>query len=271
MSFRALAFSAVVLMAGVESRAAARSETTRTAANSSAAATESRTVSSTTAVTAGSGSASGASLRALADLDPQNDDVVAPPELIADCEEKLGQLGVVFKPAELPVREGNAKRPTCGAPQAVVYLHGPTKIRYNSQPVLSCGMALGLARFEQVVNEEAQRYLGQAVARVEQGGTYNCRKMARFDLVSEHAYANAIDIRSVTLKNGRKLSVLASFGRIDTEPKRPEARFWRSVANRLFDEGAFSVVITPFFDGLHKDHIHLDQARYRLDGSRPSR
>jgi hypothetical protein len=92
--------------------------------------------------------------------------------------------------------------------------------------------------------------------------------MARFDLVSEHAYANAIDIRSVTLKNGRKLSVLTSFGKLDAAPKRPEARFWRSVANRLFDEGAFSVVITPFFDALHKDHIHLDQARYRIDGTR---
>jgi len=92
--------------------------------------------------------------------------------------------------------------------------------------------------------------------------------MARFDLVSEHSYANAIDIRSITVKNGRQLSVLKTFGKTDTEPQRPEARFWRSVANRLYDEGTFSVVITPFFDGLHKDHIHLDQARYRLDGSR---
>jgi hypothetical protein len=205
----------------------------------------------------------------LADLNPGNDDVVAPPELIADCEAKLRALGVVFAPAELPVKPGNAKRPTCGAPQAVVYQRGPEKFRYNSAPVVSCGMALGLARFEQVVNEEAKRYLGQEVARVEQGGTYNCRKMARFNLVSEHSYANAIDIRSITLKNGRNLSVLKTFGKTDAEPKRPEARFWRSVANRLYDEGAFSVVITPFFDGLHKDHIHLDQARYRVDGSRP--
>jgi hypothetical protein len=177
---------------------------------------------------------------------------------------------VEFSPAELPVRAGNAKRPTCGTPQAVVYRRGPAKLRYNSAPIVSCGMALGLARFERVVSEEAERYLGQSVARVEQGGTYNCRKMARFDLVSEHSYANAIDIRSITLKNGRNLSVLKTFGRIDSEPKRPEALFWRSVAHRLYDEGAFSVVITPFFDGLHKDHIHLDQARYRVDGSRPS-
>ena len=204
----------------------------------------------------------------LADLDPDNDYVVAPPAPITDCEARLRAAGVVFATAELPVKEGNARRPTCGVEQAVVYQRGPAKIRYNSAPILSCGMALGLARFEQVVSQEAERYLGQAVARVEQGGTYNCRRMARFNLVSEHAYANAIDIRSVTLKNGRKLTVLGSFGKLDAEPKRPEARFWRSVAHRLYDEGAFSVVITPFFDGLHKDHIHLDQARYRVDGSR---
>lgn len=238
MSFRVVALACLALMCVGEARAAAGAEAAPTTP--------------------------------LADLDPANDDVVAPPAPIDDCEARLRALGVRFTPAQLPVKPGNAKHPTCGAPQAVVYQRGPANIRYNSAPLLSCGMALGLARFEQVLNEEAKRHLGQEVARIEQGGTYNCRKMARFDLVSEHAYANAIDIRSVTLKNGRKLSVLSTFGRTDVEPRRPEARFWRSVAHRMFDEGTFSVVITPFFDGLHKDHIHLDLARYRVDGSRPS-
>lgn len=214
-------------------------------------------------------SADAAQNPALADLDPDNDFVVAPPELIVDCEARLRAAGVEFTSAELPVKPGNAKRPTCGTPQAVVYKRGPAKVRYNSAPVLSYSIALGLARFEQVLVEEAERQLGQGVARIEQGGTYNCRRMARFDLVSEHSYANAIDIRSVSLKNGRKLTVLGTFGKLDEEPKRPEARFWRSVAQRLYDEGTFSVVITPFFDGLHKDHLHFDQARYRVDGSRP--
>lgn len=251
MSLRRVGFSVLLLMgglAGLEAQAAVKPQVAPAAAEPLV----------------------GAPPMRLADLDPDNDAIIAPPALIADCEGKLRELGVVFRRADLPVKAGDAKRPTCGAPQAVVYQRGPAKIRYNSQPVLSCGMALGLARFEQVLNEEAQRYLGQEVARVEQGGTYNCRKMARFDLVSEHSYANAIDIRSVTLKNGRKLSVLNTFGKLDAEPKRPEARFWRSVANRMYDEGTFSVVITPFFDRLHKDHIHLDQARYRVDGSRPS-
>jgi hypothetical protein len=205
----------------------------------------------------------------LADLDPDNDAVVAPPALIPDCEEQLRRLGVVFASAELPVKEAHGKLPTCGTEQAVVYKRGPEGIRYNSAPLVSCGMALGMARLETVLNEEAQRHLGQKVARIEQGGTYNCRRMARFDLVSEHSYGNAIDIRSVTLKNGRKLSILANFGKLDAPPTRPESLFLRAVASRLYDEGAFSVVITPFFDALHKDHIHLDQARYRVDGSRP--
>jgi hypothetical protein len=204
----------------------------------------------------------------LADLDPANDNVVAPPVPIEDCAGKLRAAGVEFTLAELPVKPADATHPVCGVEQAVVYRRGPTKIRYNSPPLLSCGMALGLARFEQALNEEGARYLGQRIQRIEQAGTYNCRKMARFALVSEHSYANAIDIKSVTLESGRKLTVLRTFGKLDAEPQRPEARFWRALTRRLYDEGAFSVVITPFFDGLHKDHIHLDQARYRVDGSR---
>ena len=65
----------------------------------------------------------------LADLEPANDDVVAPPELIDDCEAKLRAAGVEFTLAELPVKVGNARRPTCGTPQAVVYRRGPAKRR----------------------------------------------------------------------------------------------------------------------------------------------
>ncbi|RYZ08321.1 MAG: hypothetical protein EOO73_07670 [Myxococcales bacterium] len=206
----------------------------------------------------------------LADSDPDNDFVVAPPAPLADCESRLREAGVEFAPAALPVKLATRQRPTCGIEQAVVYKRGPAKIRYNSAPVLSCSMALGLARFEQVLSQEAERQLGQPIVRIEQGGTYNCRKMARFDLVSEHSYANAIDIRSVTLTSGRKLTVLGTFGQLQGEPTGAEARFWRDVTRRVYDEGTFSVVITPFFDGLHKDHIHLDQARYRVDGTRPA-
>src|SRR5262245_4338497 len=96
--------------------------------------------------------------RPLADVDPSNDYVVAPPDLIEDCEGKLRAAGVVFSKAELPVKEGNAKRPTCGTVQAVVYKRGPAGVSYNGPPVVSCGLALGMARLEKVLNEEAERH-----------------------------------------------------------------------------------------------------------------
>jgi hypothetical protein len=205
-----------------------------------------------------------------ADLDPQNDAVVAPPEAIADCDARLTAAGVRHRPATLPLRQPRRGTYTCGAPQAVVYERGPTELRFNAPPIVTCGMALALARFEQLLQSDAERMLGSRVTRVKQGGTYSCRKMARFrEMVSEHSYGNAIDIYSLTLTDGRVISVKGDFGRLDREPVRGESTFLRELAHHAFDQGVFSVVLTPFWDRLHHDHLHLDLARYRVDGSRP--
>jgi hypothetical protein len=129
-------------------------------------------------------------------------------------------------------------------------------------------MALGLARFEAMVQEEATRLYGKRVTRIEQGGTYSCRKMARFKMVSEHSYANAIDVYAFRLSDGRRVSVQRDFGALGVEPTVVPGLFLRTVARRAYDEGRFSVVLTRFFDELHRDHFHLDMARYRIDGTR---
>lgn len=204
-----------------------------------------------------------------ADVDPENDGVVAPPEPIADCEQALVAAGVSFLPASVPLKQKLGGTYTCGTEQAIVYRKGPERIRYNAQPLVSCGLGLALARFETIVQEEAVRVLGQRVVRIEQGGTYNCRKMTRFrNMVSEHSYANAIDVRAFTLADGRRVTVLSDFGAIDREPNSAKGRFIRTLARRLYEERVFSVVLTPFWDALHKDHLHLDMARYRVDGTR---
>ena len=202
-----------------------------------------------------------------ADMEPANDFDVGPPAVIDDCEERLRAAQVKFTVAELPVRTQRAGF-VCGAEQVVVYRGGPSGLKWNVAPLVTCGMALALADFENVVAEEA-RVLGKRVVRVEQGGTYSCRKMARFGMVSEHSYANAIDVRAFILENGRRISVLDYFGKLDAEPKSAEGRFLRSLSRRLSDEGVFSVVLTRYFDELHRDHFHLDLARYRVDGTRP--
>jgi hypothetical protein len=177
--------------------------------------------------------------------------------------------GIRFGRAELPLRNADKGAINCGAEQVVEYRGSASGIRYNASPVVTCALALALARFEVVLQDEAELHFKSRIKRVEQAGTYNCRKMARFRaMVSEHSYANAIDIRGVTLDDGRTIDVLHHFGKLDVEPTSEHGLFLRSVARRAYDEEVFSVVLTPYFDALHRDHFHLDMARYRVDGSR---
>ncbi len=201
-----------------------------------------------------------------ANLDPTDDQEVGPPSVIPDCQERLKALNVAVRNAELPVR--THKGLVCGAPQVVQVTRGTTGVRYQPAPLLSCGMALALGRFEAVMQKLAQELLDARVVSVTQGGTYSCRKMARFSLVSEHSYANAIDLRSFGLSDGRTVSVQRHFGDPKQPPKTTEGRFLRELAQRLYDEDVFSVVVTRYFDRLHFDHIHVDLARYRTDGTR---
>lgn len=201
---------------------------------------------------------------AVANEDPQDDYVVGPPVEIADCLAQLGALGVKAKPAQQPVHQEGSR--TCGSPQVVSYEGGPTGVRWNSPPKVTCLVALALVRFEAIVEEEALRNFGTKVKRLDHMGTYSCRPMVRFNMASEHSFANAIDVGSVELTDGRKFSVDADWGAMAQPPSTPGATFFRTVARRTYDDGAFSVVLGPPWDALHKNHLHLDQARYRVDG-----
>lgn len=211
-----------------------------------------------------------------ADLDPDNDLVVQPPAPLDGCAERLERAQVTFLPATLPLRkqkaaarQGRTEVVACGAEQVVTYLAGPGKIKYNGAPTLTCRMALALARFEELAQDQARRHLGQRITAFKHLGTYSCRKMVRFDFVSEHSYANAIDIAEMVLDSGQRISVQQHFGRTGEAPRTREAEFLRSLARRAFDERLFSTVLTPYWDNLHRDHFHLDLARYRVDGARP--
>lgn len=201
-----------------------------------------------------------------ANLDPADDEVVGPPEVLEDCEARLRLEGVTFKPATLPVfKKGSV---VCGAHQAVQYVSGPTGIRFEPNPVVSCPLALALARFEPLVQRLAQQKLGRKVTRITQGGTYNCRSMARFKMASEHSYGNAIDLYQFILEDGSRANVLRDFGAPAKPPPSVRGEFLRELAQAAFDEAVFSVVVTRYFDELHRDHIHADMAHYRTDGTR---
>jgi hypothetical protein len=199
--------------------------------------------------------------------EPQEWDVealMAPPDPIEACTDKLADAGVRFREASLPLHRNRSGEFTCGAPQVVRYRGGPGRLRWSHSPKVTCALAVALARFEEIVQEEAREHLGRRVVAVRHLGAYNCREMAAYPgWISEHSYANAIDIHSFELGDGRVISVGRHWKGDDDE-----AQFLHDVATRLYDEDVFSGVLTPAFDDLHRGHIHLDLARYRSDGTR---
>ena len=128
--------------------------------------------------------------------------------------------------------------------------------------VMQCPLAVRYVIWDRQVLRPASRdILGSAPARVENYGTYSCRRIYGSqddqERPSEHAKANALDVAGVTLKDGRTVSVLNDW-RGDGPAGEPGSRFLHTVrdgACRLF-----STVLTPDYNAAHANHLHIDGA-----------
>lgn len=97
--------------------------------------------------------------------------------------------------------------------------------------------------------------LGSEVVRIESFGTYACRNVngAAEGRLSEHAYANAVDISAFVLKDGRRVSVLTGWA------DEREGRFLRQVRSSACRR--FGIVLSPDYNAAHADHLHFDMGR----------
>ncbi len=137
--------------------------------------------------------------------------------------------------------------------------------RLNQEGTLTCPMVAGLNNWmEKVVQPAAMARFGQPVVELRIMGTYACRRMnngGRSARMSEHAYANAIDIGGFRLADGSIISVLKGWrGGLE------EQNFLREV-----HAGAcrnFATVLGPGADAFHYDHFHFDLARHGRRGDR---
>jgi hypothetical protein len=191
----------------------------------------------------------------------------AAPAAPEGCRETLRRGGLALTAWPLrPTRLQDGV--VCEAPEGVAVKRGASGLRYEPPARVSCAFGLRLVRFEAIVQEEAKALLGARVRAIAQLGTYNCRRMAAYpDLVSEHSFANAIDVAAFTLKNGRRVVVERDWVRAERPATTAAARFLRRLTRRLYDEHVFSVVLTPSYDKHHKNHLHLDGAAYTVDGT----
>ncbi len=168
------------------------------------------------------------------------------------CFTVLRRAGIAY--TALPPRHAGRD---CGYEDGVRFAPGGSRsIAYApAHPRLSCPIAASLAAWEwQVVQPAARARLGSRVVRINHYGSYNCRRIAGSSgNWSEHAHADAIDIASFTLADGRTVSVSGNW-----RGAQEKAAFLHEVR-----DGActmFATVLSPDYNAAHADHLHLDQA-----------
>lgn len=132
--------------------------------------------------------------------------------------------------------------------------------------VMQCPLAVRYVIWDrQVLQPAAQETFGSKVARVDNYGSYSCRRIYNSDRPddrpSEHARANALDVAGVTLEDGRHVSIAD-----DWAGDGPEADTRARFLKRLRDGACrvFSTVLSPDYNEAHRDHLHLDGAERGL-------
>ncbi len=153
----------------------------------------------------------------------------------------------------------------CGneAPYRVSALGGDNPVQLGPEAKLNCAMTTQLQRyFADVVQPQAMRYLGQPVVKVRVAASYSCRRRngSRRGKFSEHAFMNAMDISSFTLKDGRTLTVKRDWRGVSRN-----ARFMKKINREACKY--FTTVLGPGGDKYHQDHFHFDLAKHGRKGT----
>ena len=129
-------------------------------------------------------------------------------------------------------------------------------IALPAAPTVNCRMAAALADWVAEIDQYAQAELGAGIAELRTGPAYQCRRRnnAADGPVSEHGFANAVDVSGFVLTDGRLIAVAADWA--GDGPERPEARL---LAHAQASACArFTTVLGPDANPLHADHLHLD-------------
>jgi len=137
------------------------------------------------------------------------------------------------------------------------------RVRLHPVALLRCPMLPAVDRWvQEVVTPAARRHFGQPVVELKVAASYGCRPMnhVRGARLSEHGYANALDVSAFQLADGRWISVKGDWW---GGPR--ERGFLRHVHQGACD--TFSTVLGPNYDANHRDHFHMDLARHGRNGS----
>lgn len=132
-----------------------------------------------------------------------------------------------------------------------VWLADKTRVAVTPPAILRCSFAEAIVYWVREDLAPAVRSLGGALTGIDNYSAYDCRGRNRIAgaKLSEHGKANALDIRSLKLTNGKVVEL--------TDPhvaKDFRERLRKNACAR------FTTVLGPGSDGYHENHVHVDLA-----------
>jgi hypothetical protein len=134
----------------------------------------------------------------------------------ARCDAILKTIDAVAVP-EPPIKEGKCGTP---APIRVSRLGKANPVSFDPPALMQCDLAEALSRWlEKDVQPLAIKHLGAPVAKLEIMSDYSCRTSAGrvHNRLSEHAFADALDIGAFVTAKGKAVSVLALWGKTNRD------------------------------------------------------
>ena len=151
------------------------------------------------------------------------------------------------------------KEGECGerSPLALNAIVKPQKVDLSSSPQLNCRTASAIAEWVLQLNAAAKATLGSTVTKIISGNGYQCRRRNnRADgKISEHGFANAIDITGFWLADGKDVIIERDWPMDEGQPTN-NGMFLRQVHQSACK--IFTTVLGPQANQLHHDHFHFD-------------
>ena len=144
----------------------------------------------------------------------------------------------------------------CGV-EGAVRVRSVAGVTLQPAPTIDCTTASALKAWVAQGIKPAIGATGGGVSRLRVVGHYSCRARVggSSKRLSEHSYGHAVDIAGIGLKSGREITVLTDWNR--GEAGRQLHEIWRAAC------GPFGTVLGPEANAAHRDHFHVDTARYR--------
>jgi hypothetical protein len=126
-------------------------------------------------------------------------------------------------------------------------------IKLSQKITLNCTMATAFLDWAKRLNEQAKAQANSKIKSIQVGTSYMCRRRNNQPTgkISEHGFANGLDVTGFTLQNGKAVKLPLAW-QSDGADKHL-MRTSHKIACQIF-----TTVLGPEANALHYDHLHFD-------------